>query len=240
MSKLSIKQIPALRDNYMYLLTCETSGKTAIVDPAEHAPVVETLGGQNLDYILNTHHHWDHTDGNLALKEKYNATIIGSGYDPERIRGLDQQVKEGDSLKVGEAEADVIFVPGHTRGHIAFYFPESHALFCGDTLFAGGCGRMFEGTPEEMFSSLQKLSVLPAETKVYCGHEYTEANYKFAQQATPENTDIQKRLKEVQTMRAYGKSTVPSTMAEETRSNVFLLAKTPEAFAELREQKDNF
>lgn len=240
MSVLSIKQIPALRDNYIYLLTCKQTGETAVVDPSEAEPVKDAMDGKNLDYILNTHHHWDHTDGNLPLKDAFGCAIIGSGYDPERVRGIDREVKEGDTFKVGEAEAKVLFVPGHTKGHIAFYFPESEALFCGDTLFAGGCGRMFEGTPEQMFASLKKLANLPGVTKVYCGHEYTENNYTFAHNMAPENTDIQRRLEQVKTMRAADKPTVPSTLEEENRSNIFLLAPDPQTFSTLRDAKDRF
>lgn len=240
MSELSIKQIPALRDNYVYLITCRKTGETAVVDPSEAAPVKKALGDGGLDYVLNTHHHWDHTDGNLPLKKDYGCTIIGSGYDPERVQGIDRDVTAGDTFKIGAAEAEVLFVPGHTRGHIAFHFPESEALFCGDTLFAGGCGRLFEGTPEEMFKSLKKLADLPDTTKVYCGHEYTEANYDFASSMAPENTDIQHRLEEVKLMRRAGKPTVPSTIEEEKRSNIFLLAPDPQTFATLREAKDRF
>ena len=240
MSTLTIKQLPALRDNYIYLITCNATGKTAVIDPGDAKPVQAALCDQTLDMILSTHHHWDHTDGNLALKEQHGCEIIGSGYAPERIPGLDKSVKEGDTLNVGEATADVFFVPGHTRDHIAFYFPESDALFCGDSLFAGGCGRLFEGTPEEMFQSLQKLAALPDTTKVYCGHEYTEANLTFAHHMAPDNSTIKKRFEDVQKTRQKGRPTVPSTLAEEKTSNIFMLAPDAEAFAALRQAKDKF
>ena len=240
MSKLSIKQIPALRDNYMYLLTCPETGERAIVDPSEAEPVKEALGDKGLDKIINTHHHWDHTDGNEALKETYDAQVIGSGYDAERVPCIDIQVKEGDKIKIGECEGDVLFVPGHTRGHIAFYFPDSAALFCGDTLFAGGCGKVFEGTHKQMHQSLEKLKALPGSTRVYCGHEYTEKNYTFALDQYPDDSAIKKRLEEVKDMRAKGKPTVPSLLEEEKRSNVFLRAEDAETFSALRDAKDSF
>ena len=240
MSILSIKQIPALRDNYVYLITCNTTGKTAVIDPGDAKPVQDALADQPLNMNLCTHHHWDHTDGNLALKAQHGCEIIGSGYAPERVPGLGKSVKEGDTLKVGAAQADVFFVPGHTRDHIAFYFPESDALFCGDSLFAGGCGRLFEGTPEEMFQSLEKMAALPDTTKVYCGHEYTEANLTFAHHMAPDDPAIEKRLKDVQDMRRQNKPTVPSTLAEEKNSNIFMLAPDVQTFAALRQAKDTF
>ena len=241
MSTLSIKQIPALRDNYMYLITCEATGKTAVVDPAEATPVAKALApGQTLDYILNTHHHWDHTDGNLCLKEMFGCEIIGSGYEAERIPGLDTPIKEKQTFNIGNAKAEVLFVPGHTSGHIAFYFPESDALFCGDSLFAGGCGRIFEGTPEDMFKSLQKLANLPPQTKVYCGHEYTQTNYAFAHQMAPESNEISAQFIKVKALREEQKPTVPSTIKQEKQSNIFMLAPNIKTFTTLRKKKDQF
>ena len=211
-----------------------------MVDPSEAKPVKEALGDKGLDKILNTHHHWDHTDGNKELKEAYGAEVIGSGYDADRVPCIDTEVKEGDKVKVGECEGEVIFVPGHTRGHIAFYFAGSDALFCGDTLFAGGCGRVFEGTNKQMHESLEKLKALPDSTKVYCGHEYTEKNYTFALEQSPDDSAVKKRLEEVKGMRAEGKPTVPSLLEEEKRSNVFLRADTAKTFSALREAKDSF
>lgn len=240
MSGLNVEQIAVLNDNYIYLLTCTETGKIAVVDPAVHAPVIEVLGNRQLDYIFNTHHHADHTGGNLALKEKYGCTIIGAKNDAARIPGIDQTVSEGDVVALGVQKAQVYETPGHTLGHIIYHFESNHALFCGDTLFAGGCGRLFEGSPEQMFQSLQKIKAMPDDTQVYCAHEYTLQNYKFLHQAAPENTTVQKRLSAVEQMRAAHQRTVPSLLAEEKKSNLFLTAPNTKAFAELRKAKDNF
>ena len=255
MAELEIRQVPALRDNYVYLLREPESGAVAAVDPSEAAPVAAALGrlGWKLTHILNTHHHHDHTGGNLELKAATGAIIVGPLADRARIPGIDVALAEGDTLKFGNEEAKVFDVPGHTRGPIAFWFPKSRALFSGDTLFLMGCGRLFEGTPEQMWRSLSKLKQLPGDTRVYCGHEYTQANARFALSIEPNNKDLIARAKRVDELRAQGKSTVPGTMAVELATNPFLRADNPAlqksqntpgddvaTFAAIRRAKDNF
>lgn len=253
---LAIAQIPVLQDNYLFLIHDPASGETAIVDPAVEEDTVAALEarGWTPTHIFNTHHHWDHVGANLALKEKYGLTIVGPAADRERIPGIDVAVGEGDKVYLGGVAADVIFVPGHTSGHIAYHFAGDGALFCGDTLFAMGCGRLFEGTPDEMWSSLTKLMALPDETIVYCAHEYTMANGKFALTVDPNNLDLQARMREVEDLRARDIPTVPTTIGVEKATNPFLRpmdeslqdtvgligAPLPAVFAEVRKRKDNF
>ncbi len=256
MSQLEIHQIPVLQDNYVYLAHDAAGDATAVVDPAVAGPVFEVLEakGWTLTHILNTHHHGDHVGGNMELKEGTGCTIVGPGADAARIPGIDVELGDGDSYRIGEAEAKVFFVPGHTRGHIAYWFPESTALFCGDTLFALGCGRLFEGTPQQMWASLSRLTELPDETRVYCAHEYTQANARFALSVEPGNPDLQARAAEIDRMRAQGIPTVPSTLGDERATNPFLrpdsenLQRTvgllggelAAVFAETRRRKDVF
>jgi len=253
---LKIIQIPVLSDNYLYLVHDTDSGETAIVDPAVDEPVIAELEkqGWSLTHIINTHHHWDHTGANLALKAKYGLTIIGPAADRDRIPGIDIAVGEGDTIHLGDTAATVYFVPGHTSGHIAYHFAEDKALFCGDTLFAMGCGRLFEGTPDEMWQSLSKLMCLPDDTQIYCAHEYTKANGDFALSVEPGNAALQERMKDVIRLRSLNKPTVPSTLAQEKETNPFLRpmseeiqetigmigAPLPAIFAEVRKRKDNF
>lgn len=256
MSQLVIHQIPLLQDNYGYLIRDPKGNATAIVDPAVAEPILRALAKRHwgLDYILNTHHHYDHTGGNLDLKQATDCKVIGARYDSERIPGIDLGLADGDTVRIGEAEGEVIAVNGHTHGHIAYWFRESRALFCGDTLFSLGCGRLFEGKPEEMWGSLERLRALPDETLVLCGHEYTLANARFALSVDPDNPDLLARAEEVERKRANGESTVPSTMEMERRTNPFLRADTrtiartigmegeppAQIFAELRRRKDVF
>jgi len=253
---LEIVQIPVLQDNYLYLVHEPTSGDTAIVDPAVDEPVIAELEarGWRLTHILNTHHHMDHTGANLALKRRYDVTVIGPAADKERIPGIDIGVGDGDTVMLGNISADVYFVPGHTRGHIAYHFSADKALFCGDTLFAMGCGRLFEGTPEQMWNSLSKLMALPDETRVFCAHEYTAANGAFALSVEPKNAALVARMAEVKRLRADGLPTVPSTLALEKETNPFLRPMSAEIqamiglkgapltdiFSEVRCRKDNF
>ena len=255
-ARLEIERVPALQDNYIWLVREPASGKVAVVDPADPAPVRTALKrkGWTLTHILNTHHHPDHVDNNLALKSEFGCTIVGPAPDAARIPGIDVQVGDGDVYRFGEAEAKVFFVPGHTRGHIAYWFAGHGALFCGDTLFALGCGRLFESTPEQMWRSLSTLRALPPETEVYCAHEYTQSNARFALTVDPENRDLARRAAEIDRMRAADIPTVPSTLDEERRTNPFLRADDPgvaqavglagadpvRVFAEVRARKDSF
>ena len=253
---LEIAQIPVLNDNYLFLIHDPASGETAIVDPAVEEDTVAALEGRGWTptYIFNTHHHWDHVGANLALKERYGLKIYGPAAEQERIPGIDVAVGEGDKVYLGNIAADVIFVPGHTSGHIAYHFADDKALFCGDTLFAMGCGRLFEGTAEEMWSSLSKFMALPDETSVHCAHEYTLANGKFALSIDPANEALKSRMVDVERMRKQGKPTVPTMMGLEKATNPFLRpmdesiqetvgmygAPIPAVFAEVRKRKDNF
>jgi len=254
-SELIIRQIPVLRDNYVYLIREPASAATAVVDPSVAAPVLDMLEetGWRLTHILNTHHHHDHTGGNIEIKAATHCIIVGPRADRDRIPGIDVAVGEGDEYALGGAVARVFDVPGHTRGHIAYWFVESRALFCGDTLFLMGCGRLFEGTPEQMWRSLGKLRALPPETRVYCGHEYTQANARFALTVEPQNADLVARASAVDALRAAGRPTVPATLGEEVATNPFLRADrsslqaaagTPgdpvATFAAIRKRKDNF
>lgn len=256
MSKLEIHQIPVLHDNYLYLIKDISSGNVAIVDPAVSEPVLKKLEelGWTLTHILNTHHHMDHTGANLELKEKTGCLIVGSKNDASRIPGIDVLLSEGDVYEFGASKAQIFDVSGHTLGHIAYWFEQSDALFCGDALFALGCGRLFEGTPQQMWQSLSKLIKLPDETRVFCAHEYTEANANFALSVEPQNTDLQTRFEEILKLRGAGIPTVPSTLGDEKSTNPFLRpdstyiqetlnmrgANLVDIFAEIRSRKDTF
>lgn len=256
MSKLEIHQIPVLNDNYLYLFKEPESGLVGIVDPAVAGPVLDKLDelGWTLTHIINTHHHMDHTGGNLELKEKTGCIVVGAKGDADRIPGIDIQLEDGDIFEFGSQKARVFEVPGHTRGHIAYWFEQSDALFCGDTLFALGCGRLFEGTPAEMWHSLNKFRKLPDSTKVYCAHEYTEANARFAVTVDPTNKALQARYAKIRELRKKLIPTVPSTLGEEKSTNPFMRADDPglqaalgltgadpiTVFAETRARKDSF
>ncbi len=218
---MKVVQIPLLRDNYAYLLICEETKEAAVVDPSEAVPVLRKAEeeGANIGAILNTHHHWDHTGGNPALLERMPLEVHGYKGDRGRIHGLSHPLDEGDEVTVGKLRGEVIFIPGHTKGHIAYHFPGK--LFCGDTLFAAGCGRVFEGTMAQMHSSLSRLRELPDDTLVYCGHEYTEKNIQFAMTLEPNNERLSEKVMKVRLLRAEGVSTVPSTIREERETNPF-------------------
>lgn len=218
------------------------SGQTAMIDAPSAQPVLDVLDskGWTLDIILNTHHHWDHTGANKALKKQTGCRILGYKGDAARIPMIDVEVEDGQTIEVCGTVARVIFVPGHTLGHIAYYFEKEGLLFCGDTLFAMGCGRLFEGSAQQMYDSLQKFCALPEETKVYCAHEYTQSNGRFALTIEPDNHDLQQRMKEVDVLRAEGKATVPTTIGLERKTNPFVRAVDTDAFAEIRRKKDNF
>jgi hydroxyacylglutathione hydrolase len=231
---MRIHQIPLLRDNYGYLLVCEKTNAAAIIDPSEAEPVRQRVEREkvNLTASLNTHHHRDHTGGNEGLLARGQLDVYGHSSDLGRIPGLTQGVDDGGEIRVGELRGVVLFIPGHTTGHVAYLF--DNALFCGDTLFTAGCGRLFEGTPEQMHVSLRKLMALRNDTKIYCGHEYTESNLRFALTLEPKNPKVAARYERVQAQRARGVPTVPSTLEEEKETNPFLRWDSKEIQASLK------
>ena len=240
--KLQVFQLPVLDDNYIYILHEPESQKTAVVDPALADPVNKFLEQKKLklDFILNTHHHLDHTGGNLALQKKWGCVTAGFAKEAHRIPGLSLPLKEGDIFKLGRAEARILFLPGHTLGHIAFCFLEQKKLFCGDVLFGMGCGRLFEGSHQQMWHSLQQVKNLPPDTWIYCAHEYTEKNSQFAFQERPKNSALKNRCLVVQELRKQGKATVPFLLSEELDTNPFLMAKSLKEFKTLRQKRDLF
>lgn len=256
MSRLTVTLIPLLQDNYAYRLEDTETGAVAVVDPAEAGPVAAAIDGKGgrLDLILATHHHNDHIGGIAELKARYGAKVVGPAADAARIPGMDRGVGEGDAVEVGRAVGRVIETPGHTSGHIAFFFADTPAVFCGDTLFALGCGRVFEGTPAQMWSSLEKLRALPDTTRVYCGHEYTQANARFALTVDPANPVLEAYAEDVADAREAGAPTIPAQLGREKLANPFLrcdvealkeAAGMPGAdpvavFAAVRGRKDNF
>lgn len=251
-----IKILPVLYDNYIYLIHDPVSRETAVVDPALAQPVLDILkkNGWQLTYIWNTHHHSDHIGGNLQLKQLTGCKIIAAQADWDRIPGIDQGVNEGDVVLLGNHKANIIATPGHTRAHIIYHFAEDNILFCGDTLFVMGCGRLFEGTAEQLWHSFQKLKALPKATLVYCTHEYTQTNGRFALTVEPDNQCLQQRMIEVNRLRTNNQPTVPTTIAEELATNPFFRegsmelqktigmtsSKPVEIFAKIRRLKDCF
>ena len=239
---LEIVRIPVLSDNYIWLVHEPDSGETMVVDPAvADAPLAEAeKRGWKITQIWNTHWHPDHTGGNADIKAATDCHITGPEAEKERIPTLDTMVKEGDTAKLGDVVANVIDVPAHTAGHIAFHIPSENVVFVGDTLFAMGCGRLFEGTPAQMFDNMRKLEQLPDKTKVYCAHEYTQANGEYALVAEPDNLALKERMAEVMTLRDRGEATVPTTIALEKSTNPFMRAASVDELAARREAKDNF
>ena len=256
MAKLEIYQFPTRSDNYGVLIHDPETGATAAIDAPEAEPILAALAekGWRLTDILVTHHHADHTAGIDALKTKTGCTVYGPAREAGLIRGLDVEVKEGDTVAVGHADARVIETPGHTRGHVSYYFPDDHAVFVGDTLFSVGCGKLLEGDAPTMWTSLEKLAALPPETDVYCGHEYTNANCRFALTIEPENEALQARAAQVAQNAAKGAPSLPTTIGQELATNPFLRASSPaiqarlgmegrpldEVFGEVRVRKDRF
>ena len=253
---MKIEIIPCLNDNYSYLIHDEISNTVAIVDPSEFIPC-DTIISKNykkLDFILNTHHHYDHVGGNEELKKKYNSKVLGFENDKNRIPQIDTVLKDNQEFKIGTLNFTTIFIPGHTRSHVAFYFKKERVVFSGDTLFSLGCGRVFEGTYKQMFQSLNKLKNLPGETKVYCGHEYTFKNLEFCLKFNPNNDFLKKKKDDIKLSLKNKKPTIPSTIADEIKANIFFRVNDPdvkkainlenstdiEIFTKLRDLKDNF
>lgn len=239
---LDIVRIPALSDNYIWLVHDPASGETMVVDPAEAAGVERVLAerGWRLTAIWNTHWHPDHTGGNAELKAAWNVPVIAPAAEAAKIPTADRLVGEGDEVRLGDHVARVMEVPAHTAGHIAYHFAEDGAVFVGDTLFAMGCGRLFEGTAAQMFANMQRLGALPGETRVYCAHEYTRSNGRYALVAEPDNAAIRDRMVEVDRARAAGEATVPTTIVLEAATNPFLRAASVEMLAARRAAKDAF
>ena len=239
---LSARAVPILSDNYAWLLTDAATGATAIVDPADAgacSAAIDQAGGR-LDMILITHHHDDHIAGVEAVRGKYQVPVVGAAADARRLPKLDQAVREGDTVVLGDSTMRVIDTPGHTIGHIAYYAAEGGILLCADTLFSLGCGKLLEGTASDMFGSLRKLAALPGDTLVCCGHEYTQSNARFALHVDPGNTALQARGAEVDRQRAAGQATVPTRLVDELAENPFLRAPDAAALGTIRTQKDNF
>ncbi|CAA7027294.1 unnamed protein product [Microthlaspi erraticum] len=256
-SSLQIELVPCLKDNYAYILHDEDTGTVGVVDPSEAEPIMDSLrkSGRNLTYILNTHHHYDHTGGNLELKDRYGAKVIGSAGDRDRIPGIDIALKDGDKWMFAGHEVHVMDTPGHTKGHISLYFPGSRAIFTGDTLFSLSCGKLFEGSPKQMLASLQRISSLPDDTSIYCGHEYTLSNAKFALSTEPNNEVLQSYAAHVAELRSKKLPTIPTTLKMEKACNPFLRVSNPdirrvlgipesadtaEALGIIRKAKDDF
>ncbi len=239
---IEVVRIPAFSDNYIWLAHDAASGETIVVDPAAAEPVLEAAAarGWTISAIWNTHWHPDHTGGNAAIKAATGCTITAPAAEAAKIPTADRLVAEGDTVMLGDFAARVIDVPAHTAGHIAYHLPEAEIVFVGDTLFAMGCGRLFEGTAAQMFANMQRLAALPGETTVYCAHEYTQSNGRYALVAEPDNHALVARMAEVDAMRAQGLPTVPTTIALERATNPFMRAASAEELAERRAAKDSF
>ena len=238
---MEVVAVPVLTDNYVWLIHDSDSRETAAVDPSVAEPVLEAAEAKGwlLTQVLNTHWHPDHTGGNAAIQSATGAPIIAPA-EAERVSNVDRVVAEGDRVRVCGAEALVWEIPAHTAGHIAYYFEKVGMIFVGDTMFAMGCGRLFEGTAEQMYANLQRIAALPADVRIYCGHEYTLANGRFAAHAEPENPAISARLHQVQALRDEGRITLPTTVEQERETNPFVRATNVEDFARLRSAKDSF
>lgn len=239
---IEIVRVPVLSDNYVWLVHEPVSKETAVVDPAVAEPVLEAARerGWKITQIWNTHWHPDHIGGNDAIKAATGCRVSGPAREQAKIATLDVSLDEGDHVRLGDVVGDVIDVPAHTAGHIAIHLPGEGAVFVGDTLFAMGCGRLFEGTAEQMFDNMVRLSHLPEETRVYCAHEYTQSNGRYALVAEPDNEAIGQRMEAVNAARARGEATVPTTIALERATNPFMRARSVEQLAERRTAKDNF
>ena len=250
---LRIERIPTLGDNYTYLIVCEDTGEAGVVDAPEEQPVYDRVDsvGANVVKVLSTHHHFDHSMANPKLAERYSAPVFGHASDDGRLPGLTDGLEEGDTVSIGNQTARILFIPAHTKGHIAYVFDDAKAIFCGDTLFAAGCGRLFEGTPEMMYTALvEKLGALPDDYRVFCGHEYTESNLAFAAHVDPDNSAVLEKRKRVQEIRkgaaadwhdaTPAEMTIPTTIGEERATNPFMRAKDAAELGRIRAEKDSF
>ena len=239
---MKIKIIPCLKDNYSYLIIDQNKNTACVVDPSESDPIIKYLDDNkiNLKFILNTHHHYDHVGGNKILKKKYNAKVVGYKKDKERIPNIDIMVDDKEIWKSENFEAKIMHIPGHTTGHICFYFYKDKIVFTGDTLFSLGCGRIFEGTYSQMFQSLNKFKQLPLDTKIFCGHEYTMQNSKFCLKHDSNNQKLKKKIIEIKKKLDNNLYTIPSTIKEELECNIFLRSDNVKTFSKLRDLKDNF
>ena len=239
---MKIQIIKCLQDNYSYLIIDETNLNACVVDPGESKPIIDFVESNNINlkYILNTHHHFDHVGGNIELKKKYNLSVIGFKGDKDRIPEIDILVDDQNIWGGGNFEAKIYHIPGHTSGHIAFHFFKEKKIFTGDTLFSLGCGRIFEGTYEQMFNSLKKIKKLPKDTEIYCGHEYTLQNSNFCKVYDSDNLQLKKKIAKIKEKLKNKLPTVPTILDDEIRCNIFLKAKDLQTFSKLRDLKDNF
>jgi len=241
-NNMRVEVIPCLQDNYSYLIIDKSNSSACVVDPSEAKPIMNFVEKENikLKYILNTHHHFDHVGGNKNLKKKYNSVVIGYKDDANRIPEIDILLEDNQIWKADNFEAKIMHIPGHTTGHICYHFFKEKLIFTGDTLFSLGCGKLFEGTYQDMFSSLKKIKKLSQDTKIYCGHEYTLQNSKFCIEYDPENTKLKNKITEIKKKLENNLPTIPSTLKDENECNIFLRAKDVESFSKLRDLKDIF
>ena len=239
---MRIEIIKCLQDNFSYLVIDEENNSACVIDPSEAGPVINYIEkfNINLKFILNTHHHFDHIGGNKELKKKYNSKVIGFKKDENRIPEIDITLNDKEIWKDNKFEAKIYHIPGHTSGHVCYHFFDQNNLFTGDTLFSLGCGRIFEGTYEQMFNSLQLIKSFPEDTKIYCGHEYTLKNSEFCIKHDKNNSALIEKLESIKEKLKKGFPTVPSTIKEELDCNIFLRSKDVESFSKLRDLKDNF
>ena len=239
---MEVKIIPCLNDNYSYLIFDKSNKNACVIDPSESKPVIKAIEENKvkLKYILNTHHHYDHVGGNKELKEKYDTKIVGFKDDKDRIPEIDILVEDNQIWKEGNFEAKIYHIPGHTTGHIAFHFFKEKKIFTGDTLFSLGCGRIFEGTYEQMFNSLNKIKILPKDTEIYCGHEYTLKNGDFCLANDANNMKLKKKIEVIKKKLENNLPSIPTILGDEIECNIFLKAKNLDSFSKLRDLKDNF
>ena len=240
---MQITPIPCLTDNYAYIINDNSSKTIGVVDPSEASPIISFLNKKNLQlsYILNTHHHFDHIGGNTELKKLYNAKVVGFVGDKHRIPGIDITLKDNDKWNFENLEVKILHIPGHTLGHICFFFEKEKVAFTGDTLFSLGCGRIFEGNHNQMLKSLSRIKKLPMDTKIYCGHEYTYKNAEFCMKYDRNNVELKKKFEEVKKLRSNNLPTIPSSLEDELKTNIFLRCNQNDLKAKLnmKNQEDS-